>query len=99
MAGQNAVSALFRYIHHARSLPRDWTLAGGVSRRVKLFLQKLDWVVQAPFRWHHAALNVVIDLSRAHLVANCDEILHHLRISSGKLAMKTVDVVHTAESA
>ena len=49
MTGQNAVSALFRYIHRARSLPRDWTLAGGVSRRVKLFLQKLDWVVQAPF--------------------------------------------------
>ena len=74
MAGQNAVSALF-------SLPRGWTLAGGVSRRVKLVLQKLDWVVQAPFRWHHAPLNVAIDLSRAHLVAKCDEILHHLRES------------------
>ena len=61
--------------------PRDWTLAGGVTRRVKLFLKKFDWVVQAPFRWHHAALNVAIDLSRAHLVANCDEILHHLRES------------------
>jgi len=81
MAGQNAVSALFRHIHRVRSLPRDWTLAGGVTRRVKLFLKKFDWVVQAPFWWHHAALNVAIDLSRAHLVANCDEILHHLRES------------------
>ena len=57
-------------------------LAGGVTRRVKIiFLKKLDWVVQAPFRWHHAALNMVIDLGRAHLVANCDEVLHHLRES------------------
>ena len=81
IAGQNAVSALFRYIHRARSLPRDWTLAGGVSRRVKLFLKKLDWIVQVPFRWHHAALHVVIDFRRAFLGANCDEILHHIRES------------------
>ena len=124
IAGQNAVSALFRCIHRARSLfffalcclgkipggapfsqlhkdvhrarslPRDWTLAGGVSRRVKFFLKKLDWIVQVPFRWHHAALHVVIDFRRVFLGANCDEILHHIQESWRRKHAVWHDYVH-----
>lgn len=78
MAGQAAVSALWRAMEIMNRALDDWNRSGGVTCRVKRFLADLGWTVLVPFCWQHRALDLTCDL-RHHVEMPVEALLHNVR--------------------
>ena len=78
MAGQAAVSALWRAMKIMNRALDDWNRSGGVTCRVKRFLADLGWTVYVPFCWQHRALDLTCDL-RHHVEMPVEALLHNVR--------------------
>ena len=80
MAGQAAVTAIHRFCKVSHRNLRDWNQKGGLSGRVRRFLQNLGFHENGQYKWQHGSLPLSIDLTFQGVVA-CDsnDLCHRLR--------------------
>ena len=82
MAGQSAVTAVFRFCQVAQRNLLDWNKKGGLSCRVRQFLRSLGFQERGQFFWQHRSLPTTIDLTFLGVNAgDSNELCHHLRLA------------------
>ena len=82
MAGQSAVTAVFRFCQVAQRNLLDWNKKGGLSCRVRQFLRSLGFQERGQFFWQHRSLPTTIDLTFLGVNAgDSNELCHRLRLA------------------